>query len=140
MLELATHIFELLIATGEPFSSPEQTKCFLQARLARNDREVFAGLFLDNRHRIIEYEELFFGTIDGASVHTREVARFALQVNAATVIVAHNHPSGIATPSEADKMLTRKLQDGLNLLDIRFLDHLIVTPSVVVSFAEWGLI
>ena len=140
VLDLAAHIFELRIVRGEALTSPDETKSYLRACLAGNEREVFAGLFLDNRHRIIEYEELFFGTIDGASVHVREVARFALKVNAAAVIVAHNHPSGIAETSEADKLLTRKLVDGLNLLDIRVLDHFVVTPTDVVSFAERGLI
>ena len=140
VLELAAHIFEKRVATGEPLCSPEQTKRILQARLAGNEREVFAGVFLDSRHRIILYEELFFGTIDGASVHPREVARFALKVNAAAVIFAHNHPSGVAEPSEADKALTKRLVDAMQLIDIRVLDHLVVTPSEVVSFAERGLI
>ena len=100
---------------------------------------MFAGLFLDTRHRILEYKELFFGTINSSSVYPREVARFALKLNAAAIIFAHNHPSGDAELSEADKGLTRKLRDGLGLLDIRVLDHLVVTPSEVLSFAERGL-
>jgi DNA repair protein RadC len=101
---------------------------------------VFACLFLDNRHRVIEYRELFNGTIDGASVHPREVVRQALTANAAAVIFAHNHPSGVAEPSRADELLTRRLKEALALVDIRVLDHLVVGDGDAVSFAERGLL
>ena len=106
----------------------------------RTRTKYFACLFLDNRHRLICFEEMFRGTIDGASVHVREVVVRALDINAAAVIVAHNHPSGIAQPSEADKLLTRRLQDALNLVDVRMLDHFIIGDGETTSFAELGLL
>ena len=109
------------------------------ARLRDNPAEVFACLFLDNRHRVIAYEELFRGTIDGASVHPREVVKRALHFNTAAVILAHNHPSGIAEPSQADERITQRLKDALALVDIRLLDHMIIGDDVV-SFAERGLL
>jgi DNA repair protein RadC len=99
---------------------------FLTAQLARSPYEVFCCLHLDNRHRLIHFEEVFRGTIDGASVHPREVVRQALQYNAAALIFAHNHPSGVAEASQADELITRRLRDALALVDIRVLDHLIV--------------
>jgi len=101
---------------------------------------VFACLFLDNRHRVIDFEELFRGTIDGASVHPREVVRRALHHNAAAIILAHNHPSGVAEPSRADVQLTRRLVDSLTLVDVRVLDHVVIGDGGGVSFAERGLI
>ena len=101
--------------------------------------EVFACLFLDNRHRVIEYEELFRGTIDGASVHPREVVRRALEHNAAALILAHNHPSGVAEPSDADRSITRRLSEALALVDVRILDHFIVGEGEPLSLAERGL-
>ena len=102
--------------------------------------EVFACLFLDNRHRLMAFEELFRGTIDGASVHPREVVRRALAHNAAALILAHNHPSGIAEPSAADTRITERLRQALSLIDVRVLDHLIVGDAEVTSLAERGLI
>jgi DNA repair protein RadC len=102
--------------------------------------EVFACLFLDTRHRVISYEELFQGTIDGASVHPREVLRRALQHNAAAVILAHNHPSGVAEPSDADRRITTRLKDALALVDIRVLDHIVIGDQLATSFAERGWI
>ncbi|MFW6258710.1 MAG: RadC family protein, partial [Halochromatium sp.] len=102
--------------------------------------EVFACLFLDNRHRVIEYQELFRGTIDGASVHTREVVKEAIRWNAAAVIFAHNHPSGVAEPSQADLHITKRLQEALQLVEVRVLDHIIVGAGDGTSFAERGLI
>ncbi len=100
---------------------------------------MFAGLFLDNRHRVIQYHELFRGTIDGAAVYPREVVRYALEQNAAAVIFAHNHPSGVAEPSQADISLTRRLKEALGLVDIRVLDHMVVGHGEVISLAERGL-
>jgi DNA repair protein RadC len=105
--------------------------------MASYEREVFAVLLLDNQHRLIEYQELFFGTIDAASVYPREVVKVAFNCNAAAVIFAHNHPSGIAEPSNADKHITQKLRDALALIDIRVLDHFVVGETCV-SFAERG--
>ena len=121
-------------------SSPADTRAYLRLRLAHLEHEIFACLFLDNRHRVIEYAELFRGTIDGASVHPREVVKAALAHNAAAVILAHNHPSGVAEPSQADLHLTRRLREALGLVDIRVLDHLVIGDGEAVSFAERGLL
>lgn len=133
------HLYERL-ARGEQLSSPGDTRRFLQARLGDYPFEVFAALFLDNRHRVIAFEELFRGTIDGASVHPREVVRQCLRHNAAAVIFAHNHPSGISEPSRADESLTRRLKEALDLVDIRLLDHIVVGDGEFTSLAERGLI
>lgn len=127
-------------ARGRPLTSPAETRAFLCARLRGYPFEVFACLFLDNRHRVIRYEELFRGTIDGASVHPREVVRRALGHNAAAVIFAHNHPSGAAEPSQADRAITRRLHEALALIDVRVLDHLVVGHGESTSFAERGLL
>jgi DNA repair protein RadC len=131
------HLGEAL-ERGKPLSDPAATRKYLQAKLRDVPHEVFACLYLDNRHRVIAFEELFRGTIDGTSVHPREVVRSALKHNAAALIFAHNHPSGVAEPSDADRRLTRRLQDALNLVDIRTLDHFVVGDGEVVSFAERG--
>jgi len=101
---------------------------------------VFAIVFLDNRHRVIEYAPLFRGTIDGASVHPREVVKEALRRSAAAVILAHNHPSGVAEPSHADELITTRIRDALALIDVRVLDHFVITGEDIVSFAERGLL
>jgi len=133
------HHFEML-RTGPPLTSPRAARDFLVARLRDRDHEVFCCLYLDNRHRLIAFEELFRGTIDGASVHPREVVKAALARNAAAVILAHNHPSGIAEPSQADEVITGRLKDALGLVDIRVLDHLIVGDCGCASLAEQGLL
>lgn len=125
---------------AEALTSPAHTVRFLNLRLRRREREVFAVLLLDSQHRVIEYEELFFGTIDGTSVHPREVVRAALRRNAAAVIVAHNHPSGVAEPSQADIRITERLRAALALVDVRLLDHFVVGDVDVTSLAERGLI
>lgn len=125
---------------GEALSSPEDTRRYLRIRLADRKNEVFGCLFLDNRHRIIEVAELFQGTIDGASVHPRVVVQKALELNAAAMLFFHNHPSGIAEPSNADEAITRRLKEALALVDVRILDHLVVTAGESVSFAERGLL
>ena len=127
-------------AKGASISNPRATREYLRLRLAVQDHEVFAILFLDNRHRVIEFVPLFRGTIDGASVHPREVVKEALSRNAAAVILAHNHPSGVAEPSQADELITNRLRDALALVDVRVLDHLVVTGDAIVSFAERGLL
>ena len=128
------------LAAGPALESPQATQAFLVAQLRDRPYEVFCCLHLDNRHRLIAFDELFRGTIDGASVHPREVVRQALARNAAAVILAHNHPSGVAEPSQADELITQRLRDALGLVDIRVLDHLIVGDTRCVSFAERGLI
>ena len=124
---------------GKALSSPKDSRDFLKLRLAHLEHEVFAVLWLDNRHRVLGFEELFRGTIDGASVHPREVVKSALQKNAAACILAHNHPSGISTASKADCAITRRLTDALSLIDVRVIDHIIVGEDCL-SFAEAGLL
>ena len=119
--------------------SPDESKDYVKLQLAARSYEVFACLFLDTRHRLIAFEELFRGTVDGCSVHPREVVKAALAHNAAAVILAHNHPSGNAEPSQADRRITERLRDALALVDVRVLDHLVVGQEVV-SFAERGLV
>jgi DNA repair protein RadC len=126
--------------SGPLLSNPRLVREHLLIHYAGAQRESFAVLHLDNRHRLIAFEELFAGTIDGASVHPREVVKFALARNAAAVILAHNHPSGVAEPSQADEMITTRVRDALALVDIRVLDHLVVGGSTVTSFAERGLL
>ena len=115
-------------------------KAFLRLKLADKEHEIFAVMFLTNQHQLIEYEEMFRGTIDSASVYPREIVKAALVHNAAAIIVSHNHPSGNAEPSESDKAITAKIIDACKLLDIRVLDHFIVTTTTAISFAECGLI
>jgi DNA repair protein RadC len=121
------------------FTSPDQSKQFVRCKLQQLEHEVFSVLFLDNQNYLIEYTEMFRGTIDSASVYPREVAKAALELNAAAVIFAHNHPSGISVPSSADINITRKLKSALELFDIRVLDHIIIGDTTY-SFAESGLI
>lgn len=125
---------------GTPLASPRDTRAFLQAQLRDRHYEVFCCLYLDNRHRVIAFEEVFRGTIDGTAVYPREIVRAALGHNAAAVIFAHNHPSGVAEPSRADELLTQRLKDALGLVDIRTLDHLVIGDGVTVSLAERGLL
>ena len=137
-LEMARRHLGEALERGKPLTDPAATRKYLQAKLRDMPHEVFACLYLDNRHRVIRFEELFRGTIDGASVHPREVVRAALSHNGAAVIFAHNHPSGVAEPSDADRRLTVRLKDALALVDIRVLDHFVVGDGEVASFAERG--
>lgn len=125
---------------GQPLSSPRETRDYLRMRLAGLEHEVFAALFLDNRHRVLAFEELFRGTLNGTEVYPREVVKRALAHNAAAVILVHNHPSGDPEPSRADELLTVRLREALSLLEVRVLDHLVVGREGVVSFAERGLL
>ncbi|MGM0988580.1 MAG: JAB domain-containing protein [Pseudomonadota bacterium] len=129
-------------AKERPYSmtSPQLVRDFLRFRLEHVEHEQFCALFLDSQHRLIEFAELFRGTLDSASVYPREVAKEALHHNAAAVIFAHNHPSGIAEPSMADRKITKRLQEALGLFEIRVLDHIVVGSPGMVSFAEEGLI
>lgn len=140
VLELARRHFQELMHSGPVLTNPRATRDFLHMKLRDLSHEVFCCLYLDNRHRVITFEELFRGTLDGASVHPREVVKRALAHNAAAVILAHNHPSGVAEPSQADELITRRLKEALNLIDVRVLDHLIVGDSRCESFAERGLL
>ena len=140
ILSTAQRLIARRYRSGSPvLTSPGRTREFLKLKLGALDHEVFAMLALDNRHRLIEFVELFRGTVDGASVHPREVVKEALRLNAAAVILAHNHPSGIAEPSQADELITQRLRDAQALVDVRVLDHLIIGESVT-SFAEQGLL
>ncbi len=138
VLEIARRHLQETLQKGDALTDPVTTRRFLSAHLRDYPFEVFTCLFLDNRHRILRFSELFRGTINGASVYPREVVRQALQHNAAAVIFAHNHPSGVAEPSQADRDLTRSLQQALALVDIRTLDHIVVGDGECVSFAERG--
>jgi len=136
----ARQALSLRIRKGTLMDSPKATADYLTARLATREHETFTLIYLDNRHRLIACDDLFRGTIDGASVHPREVVKEALRHNAAAVILAHNHPSGVAEPSQADELITRRLREALALVDIRVLDHLIVAGAETLSFAERGLL
>ena len=137
-LELGRRYLEERMQRGDALASPDDTRRYLHARLRAHPFEVFACLFLDNRHRVISCEEMFRGTIDGTSVHPRTIVQRALSLNAAALIAAHNHPSGVAEPSQADRSLTRRLQEALGLVDVRLLDHLVIGDGETVSFAERG--
>ncbi|TDJ33437.1 MAG: JAB domain-containing protein [Gammaproteobacteria bacterium] len=138
--ELARRYFEETLPRGEAIRSPADTETFLLARLRDRPHEVFCCLYLDNRHRVLCFEELFRGTIDGTSVYPREVVKQALAVNAAAIILAHNHPSGVAEPSQADERITRRIKSALELVDIRLLDHLIIGDGTSTSLASRGML
>lgn len=140
VLELARRHLEHQIKRDDCLTRPADTRRYLAARLRGHLHEVFACVFLDTRHRVLAFEELFRGTIDGASVHPREVVRRALAHNAAAVILAHNHPSGVAEPSTADEAITRTLRQALGLIDVRVLDHIIIAGPRTASLAELGLL
>jgi DNA repair protein RadC len=138
VLEMARRHLAEQLQKGDALTSPELTRRYLASQIRDRDHEVFVCLFLDNQNRVIKYKELFQGTIDGAAVYPREVVKQALACGAAAVIFAHNHPSGVAEPSRADRHITDKLQQALGLMDIRVLDHIVVGDGEEVSFAERG--
>ncbi len=138
LLEVHARWMEARLRRGGRLESPGDTCRYAEARLRGYRAEVFAALFLDARHRVIAFEPLFRGTVDGASVHPREVVRRALVHNAAAVILAHNHPSGVAEPSFADRAVTERLEQALATVDVRVLDHLVVGDGETVSFVERG--
>lgn len=140
VLELSRRYLDEAVARSNPLESPEVTERYLKSALRDQSNEVFACLFLDTRHRVIAFEELFHGTIDGATVYPRVVAEKALQHGAAALIAAHNHPSGISEPSLADQAITRRLKEALALLDIRLLDHFVIGEGTPVSMASRGLV
>lgn len=125
---------------GDALTSPAKTFQFLQSKLALKEHEVFTCLFLNSQHQVLAYEELFNGTIDAASIYPREVVKRVLHHNAAAVILSHNHPSGIAEPSQADQAITNRLKEALGLIDVRVLDHIVIGGAETVSFAERGLL
>lgn len=138
VLELGQRYLSETLSRGSALTSPQETRLYLVSLLRDRPREAFFVLFLDNQHRVIASEILFEGTIDSASVYPREVVKRALQHNAAAIILAHNHPSGVAEPSQSDQRITQKISEGLALVDIRVLDHFVVGDGEIVSFAERG--
>ncbi|WP_300495934.1 DNA repair protein RadC [uncultured Methylophaga sp.] len=138
VLEMSRRHLESTLTRGNAFTDAATTRLYLQRQLRHFPHEVFACLFLDTRHRLISFETLFRGTIDGASVYPREVVKQALKHNAAAVIFAHNHPSGVAEPSQSDIQITKRLRSTLELVDIRVLDHIIVGDAETTSLAELG--
>ncbi|MBT9596007.1 MAG: DNA repair protein RadC [Vitreoscilla sp.] len=140
VVEMARRSLTQQLERGPVFDSPAKVKEFTALKLGGHDREVFGVLYLDSQHRLIEWRELFHGTLAQTSVYPREVVRQALDLNAGAVILAHNHPSGLAEPSRADEFLTQSLKAALQLVDVRVLDHLVVGAGQVVSFAERGLL
>jgi DNA repair protein RadC len=140
VLELARRAIKHDLSRGSALSSPRSVRDYLQLTLSGRDREVFVALLLDAQHRVIAVEELFSGTLTQTSVYPREVVKSALRHNAAAVIFAHNHPSGVAEPSSADQMLTQSLKTALALVDVQVLDHFVVAGAVTTSFAERGLL
>jgi len=128
------------VREGDVISNPTDARRAVQLRTATLEYEVFGLVYLDNKHRVLGFEDLFRGTIDGCTVHPREVAKAALRMNAAAVLIYHNHPSTDPTPSRADELLTQRLKEVLGLLDIRVIDHIVIGGTEVVSFAERGLL
>jgi DNA repair protein RadC len=140
VIELARRSLHQRLAERPAFEAPEGVREYLRLHLSTRDHEVFAVLFLDAQHRLLQFDEMFRGTLTQTSVYPREVVRRALALNAAAVILAHNHPSGVAEPSRADEFLTQSLKSALQLVDVRVLDHMVVARTQVVSFAERGLL
>lgn len=138
IVKAAKAVMNRRVKRGTTLTSPRVVRDYLSVQLGNLEHEIFCVALLDTRHRLIEFVELFRGTIDGASVHPREVVKLALAKNAAAVILVHPHPSGVAEPSHADEMITTRLRDALALVDIRVVDHIIVAGGEVVSMAERG--
>ncbi len=140
VIEMARRSLSQRLAETPVFESPDQVKHYVQLQLGGLQHEVFAVLFLDSQHRLLALEEMFRGTLTQTSVYPREVVRRAMACNAGAVILAHNHPSGLAEPSRADEFLTQSIKAALALVDVGVLDHLVVGHGMVVSFAERGLL
>ncbi|MCB1746282.1 MAG: DNA repair protein RadC [Gammaproteobacteria bacterium] len=139
-LELSRRYLYATLERDGPLENPDAASHYLVARMKAYRREVFGCLFLDTRHRVITFRELFYGSIDSATVHPREVVSACLELNAAALILAHNHPSGVAEPSGADTAITRRIVDAARLIDVRVLDHLVVGEREAVSMAARGLL
>jgi DNA repair protein RadC len=140
IIAAAQELLEARVNQQEVFSKPDRVKSFLLQKLGHFNYEVFAVLFLDAQHRLIQYQEMFRGTVNQTAVYPREVAKLALEFNACAVILTHNHPSGSSEPSSSDLLLTRGIKESLALFEIRVLDHLIVARQQTLSFAERGLL
>jgi DNA repair protein RadC len=140
ILSQASQILESRFSRSHYLRSPGATRDYLRIFMANQPRELFGMVLLDNQHGVMDFQVLFQGTIDGASVYPREVVKAALDANAAAVILAHNHPSGCSDPSQSDKQMTQRITDALNMIDVRVLDHLIIGGTSICSFAEQGLI
>jgi DNA repair protein RadC len=140
IIRLALEILSQRYQAGTMLTSPQAVRTYLQLQLAERTREVFGAVFLDNKHRVLAFEELFYGTIDGTQIHPRIVVQRSLQLNAAAVIFVHNHPSGVAEPSRDDETITRRLKEALALIDVRVLDHFIVTAEGTLSLSERGIL
>ena len=140
IMEIGQRFLGESLSPGQPLTDPDVVRNYLAVRLRDRPHEVFCCLYLDNRHRVLVFEELFRGTINGAAVYPRELVKQALAHNAAAVILVHNHPSGVAEPSRADESLTRRISEALALVDIRVLDHLVVGDGETISFSERGLL
>jgi DNA repair protein RadC len=140
VLEMARRALRERLASGVALGSPQAVRDYLRLRLQALEHEVFLGMFLDAQNRLLAVEELFRGTLTQTSVYPREIVKRALQLNAAALILAHNHPSGIAEPSRADEMLTQTLKQSLALVDVKVLDHFVVGSGSALSFAERGLL
>ncbi|MCE9887129.1 DNA repair protein RadC [Kluyvera intermedia] len=138
--ELARRYFSLRVLAEDPLLSPEMTLEFLQSQLADEEREIFLVIFLDNQHKVLKHSRLFAGTLSHVEVHPREIVREAIKVNAAAVILAHNHPSGNAEPSKSDRLITERVVKCCQFMDVRVLDHLVIGRGEYVSFAERGWI
>ena len=139
-INIALEAIQQVLVQDNVMNSPEEVEKYLKLNLANEPDEWFAVMFLTSQHHLIRYEKLFRGTIDSSHVHIRVVARRALELNAAALILAHNHPSGIAEPSNADQRITARVKDALNIFDVRVLDHVIVSPNETCSFARRGLL
>jgi DNA repair protein RadC len=140
ILSMARHLIQQHFIRGQAITSPEKTREFLMLELALLEHEVFYCIYLDNQHQILVTEACFQGTVDGASVYPREIVKRALMLNASAVILAHNHPSGLAEPSQADRSVTQKLKEALALIEVRVLDHFVIGGVDYFSFAERGLL
>jgi DNA repair protein RadC len=140
VLEVARRCLGAQLRAGNALASPADVRDYLRLALAGKEHEVFVCLWLDSQHRVLGCEEAFRGTLGQTSVYPREIVKFALRANAAAVIFAHNHPSGVAQPSRADELLTRSLKEALALVDVRVLDHFVVAGNQCLSFAERGLL
>ena len=140
LVKLALRALSMKHRTGKTLGSPDETRAYLCMRLGDLHNEVFGCIYLDNLCRVIKLREMFQGTINSASVHPRVIVQESLKLNAAAVVFFHNHPSGVAEPSRADEMITRRLKEALALVDVRVLDHFVVSAGDSVSFAERGLL
>lgn len=140
VINVALSILAARHKPGVSLTSPEETMSYLRLHLAQEVREIFALFFLDTQHRVIRFEKMFFGTIDGASIYPRVIVQRALELNAAALIGTHNHPSGVPEPSQSDRLITDKIKKAATLFDIQFLDHIVVSTHGAYSFAEHGLL